>query len=37
MELDMQPESSETPSVMDALTEIALNLRWSWNHAADEL
>ncbi len=22
---------------MDALTEIALNLRWSWNHAADEL
>ena len=24
-------------SVMDTLTEIALNLRWSWNHAADEL
>jgi starch phosphorylase len=22
---------------MKALTEIALNLRWSWNHAADEL
>jgi starch phosphorylase len=22
---------------MEALTEIALNLRWSWNHAADEL
>jgi len=21
----------------DALTELALNLRWSWNHAADEL
>jgi starch phosphorylase len=37
MELDMQPESSDNLSVMDALTEIALNLRWSWNHAADEL
>ena len=33
----MQPESSDTHPVMDALTEIALNLRWSWNHAADEL
>jgi starch phosphorylase len=22
---------------METLTEIALNLRWSWNHAADEL
>ncbi len=22
---------------MDALTELALNLHWSWNHAADEL
>jgi starch phosphorylase len=22
---------------MDALTELALNLRWSWNHAADDL
>src|SRR6266487_4311796 len=21
----------------DALAELALNLRWSWNHAADEL
>src|SRR5882724_768815 len=21
----------------DALTELALNLRWSWNHASDEL
>ena len=33
----MQLESSPDPSVMKALTEIALNLRWSWNHAADEL
>ncbi len=31
------PESAQTPSVRDALTEIALNLRWSWNHAADDL
>jgi glycogen phosphorylase len=23
--------------VSDALTELALDLRWSWNHAADEL
>jgi starch phosphorylase len=22
---------------MDALVELALNLHWSWNHAADEL
>ena len=29
--------SGPEASVMDALTEIALNLRWSWNHAADEL
>jgi starch phosphorylase len=21
----------------ETLTELALNLRWSWNHAADEL
>lgn len=31
---------SETPafaSAMEALKEIALNLRWSWNHAADDL
>lgn len=25
------------PSVLDSLTELALNLRWSWNHAADDL
>src|SRR3982751_4385912 len=23
--------------VWEALSELALNLRWSWNHAADEL
>lgn len=33
----MEPDSSPDTSVVDALTEIALNLRWSWNHAADEL
>jgi starch phosphorylase len=22
---------------MDSLKELALNLHWSWNHAADEL
>jgi starch phosphorylase len=37
MELGMKPDGSPDPSVMEALTEIALNLRWSWNHAADEL
>ncbi len=33
----MVSDPSPSSSVMDALTEIALNLRWSWNHAADEL
>jgi len=28
--------SSGTPGV-DALTELALDLRWSWHHGADEL
>ena len=27
---------AETPE-SDALVELALNLRWSWNHSADEL
>ncbi len=34
------PEAlSDQPRVdgMDALSELALNLHWSWNHAADEL
>lgn len=24
------------PTGYDALAELALNLRWSWNHATDE-
>ena len=28
------PSASQTS---DMLTEVALNLRWSWNHAADQL
>lgn len=31
----MQPASD--PAGFDALAELALDLRWSWNHAADEL
>jgi glycogen phosphorylase len=27
----------DPPHGLDALTELALNLRWSWNHQADEL
>ena len=26
-----------TPHGMDALTELAMDLRWSWNHCSDEL
>ncbi len=33
----MEADFPSHSSVMDSLTEIALNLRWSWNHAADEL
>ncbi len=33
----MQSEFSSPGSVIDALTEIALDMRWSWNHAADDL
>ena len=33
----MGSDGAPYSSVMDALTEIALNLRWSWNHAADDL
>jgi len=25
------------PQGLDALTELAMDLRWSWNHRADEL
>jgi hypothetical protein len=31
----MKPDRSPDSSLMEALTEIALNLRWSWNYAAD--
>ncbi len=33
----MKTNPSPDNSAMDALTEVALNLRWSWNHAADDL
>jgi glycogen phosphorylase len=33
----METNSSPGSNVMDALKEIAFDLRWSWNHAADEL
>jgi glycogen phosphorylase len=32
----MEAHHPSTP-VIESLTEIALNLRWSWNHAADDL
>jgi glycogen phosphorylase len=37
MEPVMQSDPSPNASATEALNEIALNLRWSWNHAADEL
>src|SRR6201987_4069366 len=33
----METNSSPDSYVMDALKAIAFDLRWSWNHAADEL
>ena len=33
----MNAGSSRDGSVKAALTEIALDMRWSWNHAADEM
>ena len=33
----MQADQPADVPVVEALTEIALNLRWSWNHAADKL
>jgi len=33
----MGADFSYHSSVLDALTEIALDMRWSWNHAADDL
>jgi len=31
------PKGQSKVDGMDALSELALNLHWSWNHAADEL
>ncbi len=33
----MEADFSSARSVRDALTELSLNMRWSWNHAADSL
>ncbi len=33
----MEPDAGPKLSAMEALQDIALNLRWSWNHAADDL
>ena len=33
----MEADSSAHNSVTNSLKEIALNMRWSWNHAADDL
>ena len=27
----------QVPAGMDELIELALDLRWSWNHSADEI
>jgi glycogen phosphorylase len=36
--MDPRTETSPTPDTpISDLTELALNLRWSWNHSADEL
>ncbi len=31
------PPPSQSPPGFDALTELAMDLRWTWNHGADEL
>ena len=31
------PSSSQPHQGLDALTELAMDLRWSWNHSTDEL
>src|SRR5690242_15678166 len=33
----IEVELSARNPMIDALTELALNVRWSWNHSADEL
>ncbi len=37
MEIEVTQDRSADASVIEALTEIALNMRWSWNHAADDM
>jgi glycogen phosphorylase len=32
-----EADTQSTPAGIDALTEMALNLYWSWNHLSDEL
>jgi starch phosphorylase len=32
-----EPQTTESEIGTEALTELALNLRWSWHHGADEL
>ena len=32
-----ESSSPTAPRGMDALTELAMDLRWSWNHSMDEL
>jgi glycogen phosphorylase len=31
------PSLPKPPPGLEALTELAMDLRWSWNHAADDL
>src|ERR1035437_3407511 len=31
------PSPPTPPQGLDALTELAMDLRWSWNHSSDEL
>jgi glycogen phosphorylase len=37
MDATPRTDSSSDGAAADALRELALNLRWSWNHEADEL
>ena len=32
-----EPPPTGAPQALDALTELAMDLRWTWNHSADEL
>ena len=31
------PSSPNPPQGLEALTELAMDLRWAWNHSGDEL